>query len=125
LRIAFAALGWLVAAYLGWNGWAAGRRAAYWQGEADATRAKLGAACAPVYGVWWIERTCPGIAGWALPAPLQALACPGRVRTWRGDLEGTRARAEALGASSAVLLLEEKGPKERELPLKWRAEVTK
>ena len=123
MRLAFAALGWIAAACLGWNGWASARQASYWQGRAAEAQARVGSACAPVFGVWWIERTCPGIAGGALPAPLQALACPGRIRTWRGGQEAARARAEALGPGLSPLMLEEKGQAERELPIRWRAEV--
>lgn len=94
----------------------------YWRGAAAGAKARVGAACSPVYGVWWIERSCTGWAAY-LPVKIQAVICPARIRAWRGGLEATHARAEALGPFTAALLLEERGPKERELPLRWRAEV--
>ena len=123
-RWSWLVLGVVWVAFVAWALMDQEKQTDYWRGRAAAAEAKLGSACAPVFGVFWIERSCTGWAG-LLPAGVQSVVCPARIRAWRGDLEPTRARFEALGPNVSALMLEERGPKEREVALRWRAELSR
>jgi len=97
--------------------------AAYWRERAEAA----GRACSPVYGLWWVERECPGLAGLLLPSAVRALVCPARIKVYRASaLERVVDRAARLppgGGAPLPVVLEERGASERELDLLWKAEI--
>lgn len=126
LWLLLVACGWAAAA-AAWAACAHARReAAHWQGRARAAEARVGAACLPVYGLWWVDRRCDGLVLGLLPTAAQALVCPARLQVYRSiDQADVRARAQALGAGATPqpLVLEERGVRERVITLRWRAEI--
>lgn len=83
---------------------------------------RVGAACEPVYQAAWVSYACPGI--FPVPAALRPLACLPKVEVYRSAaLEQVREKVSATSPGSAVLVLEEKGARERKLALTWRPEL--
>lgn len=84
---------------------------------------KVGAACEPVYQAAWLDYECPPIIGGKLPAATKQVACTPAVRVYRSsEFEAVRLKAQAAGPLASILILEEKGAKEKPLQFDWRVE---
>jgi len=87
---------------------------------AQETAAKIEGGAEPVYAVNWIEYICPGMAGGFMPTGLRPMACPAKVRVWRSSSKKRAvARVSKLRGSPGLMLLRERGPLEKELPIIW------
>lgn len=120
---------WAVLTCAGWaTAWLVNRRAVEREtvlaAAAQIAAEQVGLQCEPVFGAWWIERRCEGAAAW-LPRAVQELACPARVRAWRSTREeDLRKKLNELGPRApGLLVLEERGVREKELDLRWQADI--
>lgn len=74
--------------------------------------------CEPVYGAYWIAYECPPIIGGTLPDSVKPLVCRTRIERFRSsDLAKTRERLP--GAGTAVMVLDERGAREKPLSVVW------
>ena len=117
LCIALVALGWVVAYVVNQSG---KRALATERANSAEIAERVGAGCEPAYQVAWLERRCDGMLGWA-PRALQAAACPARISTARvQDLERARRRIREAGpGASGMVLLEQRGLRERQIEIVW------
>ena len=76
--------------------------------------------CGTVYGVFSLAWDCPPLIGSRLPDAVKPLACAPRIAAYRSaSLGPVLQKVSAFQPGTAVLVLEEKGDREKALPLTW------
>ena len=88
--------------------------------------AQVGAACEPVYAAAWVDYECP-LFGSKMPLAVKPVVCTPSIRVFRAaKVEDVRRKVqERVAPGAPALFLEEKGVKERELPVLWDARIGK
>lgn len=76
--------------------------------------------CEPVYQATWLEYECPPIVGSKFPQATKQVACTPALRVYRsGDFESVRAKARSAGPLASLLVLDERGVREKPLSVVW------